>query len=99
MEAPPAPEPISNIPLRAPNLDPSLATLKPAAQSQQAIVRAEVSAASVVSVSGERVELLLYVNQYRRNAAITGEKVDQNQVVLAMARSGGTCKVSGASAI
>ena len=75
------------------------ATLKPAAQSQQAIVRAEVSAASVVSVSGERVELLLYVNQYRRNAAITGEKVDQNRVVLAMARSGGTCKVSGASAI
>ncbi len=27
--APPEPEPISNIPLRAPNLDPSLATLKP----------------------------------------------------------------------
>jgi len=75
------------------------ATLKPAAQAQQAVVRAEVSSAGVVSVSGDHVELLLYVNQYRRNAAITGEKVDQNRVVLTMVRSGGTCKVSGASAI
>lgn len=31
VQAEPAPEPISNIPLRAPNLDPSLATLKPTA--------------------------------------------------------------------
>jgi predicted regulator of Ras-like GTPase activity (Roadblock/LC7/MglB family) len=34
----PAPEPISNIPLRAPNLDPSLATLKPTAPVPSRVV-------------------------------------------------------------
>jgi Mce-associated membrane protein len=75
------------------------ANLKPAAEQQQAIVRAEVSAASIVEVHGDRVELLLYVNQYRRNAAITGEKVDQNRVVLTMVPGSGGCKVAKASAI
>ena len=43
--------------------------------------------------------MLVYLNQYRRNANITGEKVDQNRVVLTMVRIGGGCKVEQASAI
>jgi Mce-associated membrane protein len=75
------------------------ASLKPVAVQQQAVVRAEVSAAGVVDVQPGRVELLLYVNQYRRNTAITGEKVDQNRVVLTMIPDGNSCKVAKAEAI
>jgi Mce-associated membrane protein len=39
------------------------------------------------------------VNQYRRNANITGEKVDQNRVVLTMVPVGGAWKVSHAVAV
>jgi Mce-associated membrane protein len=74
-------------------------SLKTLAVQQQAIVRAEVSAAGVVDAQPGRVELLLYVNQYRRNTAITGEKVDQNRVVLTMVPDGNTCKVAKAEAI
>jgi Mce-associated membrane protein len=75
------------------------ANLKTLAVQQQAVVRAEVSAAGVVDVQPGRVELLLYINQYRRNTAITGEKVDQNRVVLTMVPDGNTCKVTKAEAI
>jgi Mce-associated membrane protein len=53
----------------------------------------------VVSATPERVELLLYLNQYRRNMNITGEKVDQNRVVLTMVPVKGTWMVSRAIAI
>ncbi|MEV0563710.1 hypothetical protein [Dactylosporangium sp. NPDC050588] len=75
------------------------AALKPNAVSEQAIVRAAVSASGVVSAGPERVELLLYLNQYRRNTNITGEKVDQNRVVLTMVPVDGAWKVSNAVAI
>jgi Mce-associated membrane protein len=41
----------------------------------------------------------VYLNQYRRNANITGEKVDQNRVVLTLVRVGTDWKVADASAI
>ena len=75
------------------------ASLKATAQQEQAVVQAQVSAASVVESTGDHVELLLYLNQYRRNTNITGEKVDQNRVVLTLVRTGGGWKVSAASAI
>ena len=75
------------------------AGLKATAVQQQAVVRAEVSAASIVQASPERVELLLFVNQYRRNVAIDGEKVDQNRVVLTMVPGAGGCRVEKAAAI
>jgi Mce-associated membrane protein len=75
------------------------ATLKPAAEKQQAVVRAEVSAAAVVDAGPDQVEVLLYVNQYRRNVNITGEKVDQNRVVLTLVPVDGRWKVSHALAI
>jgi Mce-associated membrane protein len=73
--------------------------LKAAAAKEQAVVRAEVSAAGVVQASTEQIEILLYVNQYRRNVNITGEKVDQNRVVLTMVPVDGQWKVSHALAI
>jgi Mce-associated membrane protein len=73
--------------------------LKPNAESEKAIVRAAVSGSGVVSASPDRVELLLYLNQYRRNTNITGEKVDQNRVVLTMVSVKGTWVVSQAIAI
>jgi Mce-associated membrane protein len=75
------------------------AALKTAAEKERAVVRAEVSAAGVVSASPGRVEVLLYVNQYRRNVNITGEKVDQNRVVLALVPVDGEWKVASATAI
>ncbi|WP_433058678.1 hypothetical protein [Dactylosporangium sp. CS-033363] len=73
--------------------------LKANAVAEQAIVRASVSATGVVSASPSQVELLVYVDQYRRNANITGEKVDQNRVVLTMVPVGGAWKVSHALAV
>lgn len=75
------------------------ATLKPLAVSEKAVVRAEVSAAGVVDVAPDRVEVLLYVNQYRTNVNIQGEKVDQNRVVLTMMRTPQGWKVLRAAAI
>jgi Mce-associated membrane protein len=75
------------------------AALKPNAVAEQAIVRASVSATGVVTATSGGVELLLYVDQYRRNTNITGEKVDQNRVVLTMVPADGTWKVSHAVAL
>ena len=75
------------------------AALKTNAVKEQAIVRAAVSATGVISSSPDKVELLLYLNQYRRNTNVTGEKVDQNRVVLTMTKADGAWKVSQATAI
>lgn len=73
--------------------------LREAVMSEQAVVRAEVSAAGVISAQPDRVEILLYVNQFRRNINIQGEKMDQNRVVLTMARTSAGWKVIQAAAI
>jgi Mce-associated membrane protein len=73
--------------------------LKSNAISEKAVVRASVSSTGVVSARKNRVELLLFLNQYRRNANIDGEKVDQNRVVLTMVPVRGEWKVAGAAAI
>lgn len=75
------------------------AALKNTAVAEKAVVRAAVSAAGVVSATRDRVELLLFLNQYRRNANIDGEKVDQNRVVITMVPVHGDWKVSAAAAI
>jgi Mce-associated membrane protein len=75
------------------------AALKETAVKEQAVVVAEVSATGVVEAGGDRVELLLYLNQYRRNVNTAGEKVDQNRVVLTMVPVDGEWKVAKAAAI
>jgi Mce-associated membrane protein len=73
--------------------------LREAVLSEQATVRAEVSAAGVVTAGADRVEVLLYVNQFRRNVNIDGEKMDQNRIVLTMQRTPAGWKVVDAAAI
>jgi Mce-associated membrane protein len=75
------------------------AALKATAVSEKAVVLAEVSSTGVISASREEVELLLYLNQYRRNVNTAGEKVDQNRVVFTMTPVDGEWKVSRATAI
>jgi Mce-associated membrane protein len=75
------------------------ASLKPTAVKEQAVVQAQVSALGVIQSASGHVDLLVYLNQYRRNANITGEKVDQNRVVLTMTKIGNAWKVSHATAI
>ncbi|MEV4755870.1 hypothetical protein AB0J86_12260 [Micromonospora sp. NPDC049559] len=75
------------------------ATLRATALSEQAVVLAEVSAAGVIEASPDRVELLVYLNQYRRNVNTAGEKVDQNRVVLELVPEHGEWKVAKATAI
>jgi Mce-associated membrane protein len=74
-------------------------SLKSAATAEQAVVHAQVSAIAVINATTDHVELLLYLNQYRRNVNIAGEKVDQNRVVLTMVRTGGEWKVVKAAAV
>jgi Mce-associated membrane protein len=75
------------------------AALKATAAKEQAVVLAEVSATGVVEAGPDRVELLLYLNQYRRNVNTNGEKVDQNRVVLTMVPADSEWKVAQAAAI
>ena len=75
------------------------AGLKATAVKEQAIVQAQVSAVGIVATAGRSVDVLVYLNQYRRNANVTGEKVDQDRVLLTMVPVGRDCKVSKASAI
>ena len=75
------------------------AALKQAALQEQAVVTAQASVAGVISSSGDQVDVLLYMNQYRRNVNITGEKVDQNRVVLTLVRADGEWKVTHALAV
>jgi Mce-associated membrane protein len=73
--------------------------LKETATKEQAVVLAEVSATGVVNATPGEVELLVYLNQYRRNVNTAGEKVDQNRVVLTLVPVGDEWKVSRATAI
>ncbi len=76
------------------------ASLKPTAVSVKAVVQAQVSAIGLVDTAAAgKVDVMVYLNQYRRNANISGEKVDQDRVVLTMIRTGGGCKVDDAAAI
>lgn len=80
------------------------AGLETMAKKEKAIVRAQVSAKGAAEVTPDRVEVLLFVNQYKRNVNITGEKVDENRVVLTMVYvpdrpDGGEWLAAGAVAI
>ena len=75
------------------------AALRETATKQQAVVAAEVSSTGVVSATTERVELLVYLNQYRRNVNTAGEKVDQNRVVLTLVTVDRQWRVAKAIAI
>jgi len=75
------------------------AALKETATTQQAVVVADVATTGVVTAAPDRVELLVFLNQYRRNLTTAGEKVDQNRVVLTLVPVDGDWKISAATAI
>ncbi|GAA4201043.1 hypothetical protein [Actinocatenispora rupis] len=77
----------------------STSGLKASATKVRAIVTARVAATSVVSSSSDQVVLLMYVDQYRKNVNIDGQKVDQNRVLLTMTRQNGSWKVTKVTAI
>lgn len=79
--------------------DKTTSALKDSVIKEQAVVSAQVSSSGVVDASPDHVDVLLYVNQYRRNVNISGEKVDQNRVVLTLIKVDGAWKVSAASAL
>jgi Mce-associated membrane protein len=71
--------------------------LKDSVVAERAVVSAQVSVSGVVRADPDHVEVLLYVDQHRRNVTITGERVDQNRIVLTLIRVSGTWKVSAAA--
>lgn len=75
------------------------AALKDSVVKEQAVVTAKVSATGLLSASTDQVEVLVYLDQHRRNVTIRGEKVDRNRIVLTFVRVSGAWKVSAASAL
>lgn len=73
------------------------AALKDSVVKEQAVVTAKVSASGVISASADEVEVLLYLDQHRRNVTIKGEKVDHNRIVLTLVQISGRWKVSAAA--
>ncbi|WP_051366535.1 hypothetical protein [Hamadaea tsunoensis] len=73
------------------------AALKDSVISERAVVSARVTASGVVTAEPDKVEVLLYVDQHRRNATISGEKVDQNRIVLTLVKVSDGWKVSAAA--
>jgi Mce-associated membrane protein len=73
------------------------AALKESVVKEQAVVTAKVSATGLISATPDKVEVLLYIDQHRRNVTVSGEKVDQNRIVLTFIRVRGQWKVSAAA--
>ncbi|MEV0646529.1 hypothetical protein AB0I28_14825 [Phytomonospora sp. NPDC050363] len=80
--------------------------LREQATKEKAVVSAPVTGAGIVAVdtgsvwslTPKSVDVLLYVNQTRRNDNITGEKVDMNRIVLHMVPVDGTWKAAAVTA-
>jgi Mce-associated membrane protein len=72
--------------------------VKPLAVKNQAVVRATVSKASVMSTPGTpdpaNVKILLFVDQHTTSAKLDRPQVDQNRVILTMSQVDGRWLVS-----
>ncbi|MGH3656333.1 MAG: hypothetical protein ACRDUA_06715, partial [Micromonosporaceae bacterium] len=75
------------------------ARLADTAKSEKAVVRTVVSQIGVIRATSERVEVLAFVNQHKRNDDISGEQVDENRVTLVLVPVKGMWLVSDAEAI
>ncbi len=73
--------------------------VKPTAIQYKAVVSAQVRAASVRSVSPDKVVVLLFVNQTTTSTRITGPKVDQSRVRMTLAKRGDDWFVSEIDAL
>ncbi|MHB1614630.1 MAG: hypothetical protein ACYCYA_09990 [Actinomycetes bacterium] len=75
------------------------AVVTPAATRYQAVVKADVTAASVVSASPRSVVVLLFVDQTTTSNRLTGPKVDLNRVRMTLVPVGGRWLVSAVEAL
>jgi Mce-associated membrane protein len=73
--------------------------VRPTAVKYQAVVKADVVATSVVRGTGDRVVLLLFVNQTTTSTRLSGPRVDLNRVRMTMAKVDGKWLVSGLDAL
>lgn len=81
-------------------------SLRDQAVKEKAVVVAPVSEVGVVGVDvggmfsfePKSVDVLLFVNQIRRNENVTGEKVDTNRILLHMVKADGEWKAASVTA-
>ncbi|MET9905583.1 hypothetical protein ABZZ74_02020 [Streptomyces sp. NPDC006476] len=71
----------------------------PTAAKYHGVVKATVSAASVVSASPDKAVVLLFVNQVTESTQVSGSRLDLNRVRMTMTRASGGWKVSAVDAL
>jgi Mce-associated membrane protein len=73
--------------------------VRPSAEQYKVVVKAEVTAASVVRASENRVVVLLYVDQTTTSTRLEGPKVDLNRVRMTLVEDDGNWLVSELAAL
>ena len=73
--------------------------VRPSATQYKVIVKAEVTAASVVQASAHRAVVLLYVDQTTTSTRLEGPKVDLNRVRMTLVENDGNWLVSELDAL
>jgi Mce-associated membrane protein len=73
--------------------------VRPTAVKYHAVVKADVVATSVIRGTGDRVVLLLFVNQTTTSTRLSGPRVDLNRVRMTMAKVDGKWLVRGLDAL
>ena len=63
------------------------------------MVKASVTAASVVSAAPDKVTVLLFVNQVTQSTQVSGSRLDLNRVRMTMSRTSDGWKVSAVDAL
>ena len=71
----------------------------PTAKKYHGVVKASVTAASVVSAAPDRVTVLLFVNQVTQSTQVSGSRLDLNRVRMTMSRTSDGWKVSAVDAL
>jgi Mce-associated membrane protein len=73
--------------------------VRPSAEQYKVVVKAEVTAASVVRASDHQVVALLFVDQTTTSTRLEGPKVDLNRVRMTLVEQDGNWLVSGLDAL
>ncbi|WP_458247042.1 hypothetical protein [Streptomyces sp. MAI_2237] len=71
----------------------------PTAKKYHGVVKASVTAASVVSAAPDRVTVLLFVNQVTQSTQVSGSRLDLNRVRMTMSRTSDGWKVNAVDAL
>jgi Mce-associated membrane protein len=71
----------------------------PTAKKYHGVVKASVTAASVVSAAPDKVTVLLFVNQVTQSTQVSGSRLDLNRVRMTMSRTSDGWKVTAVDAL